>query len=42
MMPFGFRNAPATFSRLMDVTLSGLAWEICIAYFDEIIVLAKT
>ena len=37
-LPFGLCNAPATFSRLMDRTLAGLAWNICLYYLDDIIV----
>lgn len=37
-MPFGLCNAPATFQRLMDTVLSGLNYEICLAYLDDIIV----
>ena len=36
-LPFGLCNAPATFSRLMDRTLAGLAWNICLYYLDDII-----
>ena len=38
---FGLRNAPATFSRLMDDVLSGLSWEVCLYYLDDIIVFWK-
>ena len=41
-LPFGLCNAPATFSRLMDKTLAGLAWSICLYYLDDIIVFSKT
>ena len=37
-MPFGLCNAGATFQRLMDIILSGLTFEICLAYLDDIIV----
>ena len=42
MMPFGLCNAPATFSRLMDHMLTGLKWEICLAYLDDLIVFSRT
>jgi hypothetical protein len=29
-MPFGLRNAPATFQRFVDITLSGLTWKVCL------------
>ena len=40
-LPFGLSNAPATFSRLMDNVLSGLSWEVCLYYLDDIIVFSK-
>ena len=41
VMPFGLCNAPATFQRLMDVTMMGLNFEICLVYLDDIIVFSK-
>ena len=41
-VPFGLYNAPATFSRLMDRVLSGLHWETCLFYLDDIIVFSST
>ena len=41
-VPFGLCNAPATFSRLMDRVLTGLHWETCLFYLDDIIVFAAT
>jgi hypothetical protein len=40
-MPFGLRNAPATFQRFVDITLSGLTWKVCLVYLDDIIVFSK-
>ena len=42
VMPFGMCNAPATFERLMETVLSGLQWDICLIYLDDIIVIAKS
>ena len=41
-VPFGLCNAPATFSCLMDHILSGLHWETCLFYLDDIIVFSST
>ena len=41
-LPFGLCNAPATFSRLMDCALAGLAWNICLYYLDDIIVFSAS
>ena len=40
-MPFGLCNAPATFERLMELTLSGLTWKSCLVYLDDIIVYGR-
>jgi Reverse transcriptase (RNA-dependent DNA polymerase) len=36
------RNAPATFQRFVDITLSRLTWKTCLVYLDDIIVFSKT
>jgi hypothetical protein len=37
-MPFGLTNAPATFQRVVVITLSGLTWKTCLVYLDDIII----
>lgn len=41
-MPFGLCNAPATFSRIMDIVLSGMKIDRCLCYLEDIIVFGKT
>lgn len=41
-MPFGLKNAPSTFLRLMNRTLGKLIGHICLCYMDDIIVYSKT
>jgi len=40
-MPFGLRNAPSTFTRLMQIVLNGLE-EFTGAYLDDIIIFSRT
>ena len=42
IMPFGLSNAPATFSRLMEMVLRGINWERCLVYLDDIIVFGRS
>jgi hypothetical protein len=37
-MRFGLRNAQSTFQCAMDVILSGVRWQKCTRYLDDIIV----
>ncbi|GFX44757.1 retrovirus-related Pol polyprotein from transposon 17.6 [Trichonephila clavipes] len=41
-MPFGLRNAPTTFQRLIDKFRSGLKDVFALSYLDDIIVLSET
>ena len=42
VMPFGLCNAPATFQRLMEAVLAGLARDVCVVYLDDILVMGAT
>jgi hypothetical protein len=42
VMPFGLCNAPGTFERLMELVLSGLHWQTCLVYLDDILIFAPT
>jgi len=37
-MPLGLTTAPATFQRALDIILSGLKWQICFVYLDDVII----
>ncbi|XP_050518950.1 uncharacterized protein LOC126893053 [Diabrotica virgifera virgifera] len=41
-MPFGLKNAPSTFQRVMDNILLGILNERCLVYMDDIIVYSPT
>ena len=40
-LPFGLRNAPATFQRAMDIILSKVRWRYVLVYLDDIIVFSN-
>ncbi|GFW22508.1 retrovirus-related Pol polyprotein from transposon 17.6 [Trichonephila clavipes] len=42
LMPYGLRNAPATFQRLMNRFCNGLEGILVLPYLDDIIVLSET
>ena len=41
-MPFGLRNAPATFQRLIDLVLTGLQGMELFVYMDDIVIYATS
>ena len=42
VMPFGLCNAPATFQRLIETVLAGLARDKCLVYLDNILVIGRS
>jgi Reverse transcriptase (RNA-dependent DNA polymerase) len=39
---YGLTGAPGLFQRLMDLILSGLTWDICLVYVDDVIAFSHT
>lgn len=42
VLPFGLCSAPATFQRMMDTVLTGLKWQTCLVYLDDVVVFSET
>ena len=42
VMTLGLANAPSTYSRLMDLVLSGLTYRYCLVYLDDTIIYSKS
>ncbi|KAE8211114.1 hypothetical protein CF319_g9362 [Tilletia indica] len=40
-IPFGLRNAPAVFQRLMDTLLGELRWKVAVIYIDDVVVATR-
>ncbi len=41
-MPFGLKNAPAMQQSLLDAILTGLSWQCCICYVDDIVIFSNS
>jgi len=41
-LSFGLANAPCIFRRLMTMVLTGLDWDICLVYIDDIVIMGRT
>ena len=41
-MPLGLKGAPAAFQRALDIILSGVQWQICLIYLDDVILFSRT
>ena len=40
-MPFGVKNGPAHFQRLMDYVIAGLKYKSCVVYIDDLLVIGS-
>lgn len=41
VLPFGLKNAPSGFQRMMDSILSAYKWKCCLVYLDDIIIFSN-
>jgi len=42
VLSFGLANAPSQFARIMERVMSGLTYDICLVYLDDILVFSRT
>jgi len=42
VVSFGLANAPSQFARIMELVMSGLTYDVCLVYLDDILVFSKT
>ena len=42
VLPFGLRNSPRTFQRVLNIVLGELNGKICFVFIDDIIIFGKT
>jgi len=41
-LSFGLANAPSQFVRIMELVMSGLTYDVCLVYLDDILIFSKT
>ena len=41
-LPFGMKNSPSSFARLMQEVLRGLVWKVCLVFVDDIVIFSDT
>ena len=41
VLPFGLMTGPSYMQRMIDATLHGLSWDICLPYLDDVIIWAN-
>ena len=42
VLSFGLANAPSQFVRIMELVMSGLTYDVCLVYLDDILIFSKT